>query len=61
MSQELVCLQDISPLFGAIGGDLVGSVYEGRSKQIKRKDFPLLSYGCRLTDDSILTMATADC
>lgn len=61
MSQELVCLRDISPLFGAIGGDLVGSVYEGRSKQIKRKDFPLLSYGCRLTDDSILTMATADC
>lgn len=45
-------------LFGALGGDFVGSIYEFRN--IKAKDFPLLDKRCNFTDDSILTLATAD-
>ena len=44
-------------LFGAIIGDIVGSVYEfGRQKSY---DFDFFSYGCNITDDTILTCATA--
>ena len=48
----------INPLYGALGGDFVGSIYEFRN--IKTKEFPLIGGRCDLTDDSILTMATAD-
>ncbi|MFP3981943.1 MAG: ADP-ribosylglycohydrolase family protein, partial [Desulfobacterales bacterium] len=41
-----------------IAGDIIGSVYEARP--VKSKDFPLLSRGCRFTDDSVLTAAVAD-
>ena len=51
-------MKSINPLYGALGGDFVGSIYERHNH--KDKEFPLLNYNCRLTDDSILTMATAD-
>jgi ADP-ribosylglycohydrolase len=47
-------------MIGAIAGDIIGSVYEGRGKRIKTKDFPLFAEGCRFTDDSVLTVALAD-
>jgi ADP-ribosylglycohydrolase len=45
-------------MLGAIVGDIVGSVYEFNN--IKTKKFPLLSKGCDMTDDSIMTIAVAD-
>ncbi len=45
-------------MLGAIIGDIVGSVYEFNN--IKTKDFPLFRKGVDYTDDSILTIATAD-
>lgn len=45
-------------MLGSIIGDIVGSIYEFRN--IKTKDFPLFSPDSELTDDSILTIATAD-
>ncbi|MCA1961442.1 MAG: ADP-ribosylglycohydrolase family protein [Desulfomonile sp.] len=44
-------------MFGAIAGDIIGSVYEARP--IKTTDFPLFSPGCRFTDDTVLTVAVA--
>jgi ADP-ribosylglycohydrolase len=44
-------------MIGAIAGDIIGSVYEGRP--IKTKDFPLFHPRCRYTDDSVLTVAVA--
>ena len=44
-------------MIGAIAGDIIGSVYEGRP--VKTKDFPLFRTGCRFTDDSVLTAAIA--
>lgn len=45
-------------MIGSIIGDIVGSIYE--FSNIKTKDFPLFSKYCEFTDDSILTVATAD-
>lgn len=45
-------------MLGAIIGDIVGSIYEFRN--IKTKEFELFGKGCNYTDDSILTLATAD-
>ncbi len=45
-------------MLGAIAGDVVGSVYEGRP--VKRTDFPLLAPGSRFTDDTVLSVAVAD-
>jgi len=47
-------------MLGAIAGDVIGSIYEGRGKQIKRENFPLFSPHCHFTDDSLLTIAVAD-
>ncbi|MBR6861280.1 MAG: ADP-ribosylglycohydrolase family protein [Acidaminococcaceae bacterium] len=44
-------------MYGAIIGDIVGSKYEWGG--IKRKDFPLISKGCRFTDDSCMTVANS--
>lgn len=44
-------------MIGAIGGDIIGSVYE--HYPIKTKDFPLFISNCRFTDDSVLTVAVA--
>ncbi len=42
-------------MIGAIVGDIVGSKYEFHN--IKTKDFPLFSEGCRFTDDTVMTIA----
>ncbi|MDB6032070.1 MAG: hypothetical protein JWM16_2408 [Verrucomicrobiales bacterium] len=46
-------------MLGAIAGDIIGSIYEHRP--IKTTKFPLFGPGCRFTDDSVLTVAVADC
>ncbi|HEX9582985.1 MAG TPA: ADP-ribosylglycohydrolase family protein [Gammaproteobacteria bacterium] len=45
-------------MFGAIAGDVIGSVYEGRP--IKTRDFELFSRRSTFTDDTVLTIGTAD-
>ncbi len=45
-------------MFGAIIGDIVGSIYE--HNVIKTKDFPLFGENNRLTDDTVCTAAVAD-
>lgn len=45
-------------LWGAIVGDIVGSVYE--FDNIKTKDFPLFSPHGFITDDTCMTIAVAD-
>lgn len=44
-------------MFGAIAGDVIGSVYEGRP--IKTMDFPLFQPASCFTDDTVLTVAAA--
>lgn len=45
-------------MIGAIAGDIIGSAYEfGRTKS---KDFPLFGPESEFTDDSVLTVATAE-
>jgi ADP-ribosylglycohydrolase len=46
-------------MLGAIAGDIIGSVYE--TFATKSKDFPLFTERSRFTDDTVLTIATADC
>ncbi|MBP3726285.1 MAG: ADP-ribosylglycohydrolase family protein [Bacteroidaceae bacterium] len=45
-------------MIGCITGDIVGSVYEFAN--IKTKKFPLFDERCCFTDDTVLTIATAD-
>ena len=45
-------------MLGAIAGDVIGSVYEARP--VKTTDFDLFSPGSRFTDDTVLTVATAE-
>ena len=45
-------------MLGAIAGDVIGSVHEGRGT--KHKDFPLFAPASRFTDDSVLTCAVAE-
>jgi len=45
-------------VIGAIAGDIIGSVYEGRP--VKTKDFELFSPHARFTDDTVLTVALAE-
>jgi ADP-ribosylglycohydrolase len=50
-------------MIGAIAGDIIGSVYEGRRDwdRAKRVDFePLFSPRACFTDDTVLTVAVAD-
>lgn len=47
-------------MLGAIAGDVIGSVYEGRSKNVETVHFPLFNERSHFTDDSILTIAIAD-
>lgn len=46
-------------MLGAIAGDVIGSVYEFAS--FKSTDFPLFQMKSRFTDDTVLTVALADC
>ena len=47
-------------MFGAIIGDIVGSRFEFKDSRIKSTDFELFTDECHFTDDSVLTVATAD-
>ena len=46
-------------MLGAIIGDIAGSIYE--FDNIKTKNFPLLSPGCYFTDDTVMSVAVAEC
>lgn len=46
-------------MLGAVAGDIIGSVHE--FLQEKTMDFPLFVENSRFTDDSVLTIAVADC
>lgn len=46
-------------MLGAIVGDIVGSIYEFSNYRFK--DFPLFGEDCKFTDDTVLTIAVADC
>jgi len=46
-------------MLGAIIGDVIGSRFEGRYK--KSTDFTLFNKKSIFTDDSVLTVACADC
>ena len=45
-------------MIGAILGDIIGSVFEG--KNVKTTEIQLQNFGSRITDDSVLTIAVAD-
>jgi len=45
-------------MIGSIAGDIIGSVYEFHN--ISNEDFPLFSRDSTFTDDTVLTVATAD-
>ena len=47
-------------LLGSIIGDMVGSVYENAFFPMKQTDFPAWSPYSRFTDDTVLTVATAE-
>src|SRR6185369_11826726 len=46
-------------MIGAIAGDIIGSVYEYVAT--KTTDFVLFHPNCRFTDDTVLSVAVADC
>ncbi len=46
-------------MLGAVIGDIVGSIYE--ASPIKSKDFVLFQPGMTFTDDTVCTLAIADC
>lgn len=52
------CVLYVEEMLGAIAGDIIGSVYEGWPQ--KATDFPLFDPMCTFTDDSVLTVATAE-
>jgi ADP-ribosylglycohydrolase len=45
-------------MIGAIIGDVIGSAYEWNN--VKSKEFPLFSHTTDFTDDTVMTIATAD-
>jgi ADP-ribosylglycohydrolase len=47
-------------MIGAIAGDIIGSRFEGRSNRRIPDDYALFDEHCRFTDDTVLTVATAD-
>lgn len=47
-------------MLGAIAGDIIGSPYEGRRRNIKTIEFPLFHDWSHFTDDTVLTVAAAD-
>lgn len=46
-------------MLGAIAGDIIGSVYE--RKNVKTTDFELFAPEATFTDDTVLTVAVAEC
>jgi len=53
-----VCERKGIIMLGAIGGDIIGSIYEHYN--IKTVDFPLFSEYSSFTDDTVLSVAIAD-
>ena len=51
-------MKNPNPLYGALGGDFVGSIYERNN--IKTKDFLLFRDDCFFTDDTVMTCAVAE-
>jgi len=47
-------------MIGSIAGDVIGSCYEGRKRNIKTTRFPLFREWSHFTDDTVLTVAIAD-
>jgi len=47
-------------MFGAIAGDVIGSVYEFARPPIKTTQFDLITDAMSFTDDTVLTVAVAD-
>jgi len=47
-----------SMLYGALGGDIIGSRFEWHN--LKSKDFELFNRDSKFTDDTVMTIATAD-
>ena len=50
-------------MLGAIAGDVIGSVYEGRGRWLEERTLhfqPLFGEKCRFTDDTVLTAAVAE-
>lgn len=45
-------------MYGAIAGDIIGSIYEIRN--MKKTDFKLFKQTSRITDDTVMTIAIAD-
>lgn len=45
-------------MIGAIAGDIIGFMYEGRSPHTR--NFPLFLHGSRFTDDTVMTLAVAE-
>ncbi len=46
-------------IFGAVAGDVIGSVYEW--KNMRSLDIPFFNAESNFTDDTVLTIAVADC
>lgn len=46
-------------IIGAVIGDVIGSVFEWNN--VKKTDFDLFNSKCDFTDDTVLTIAVADC
>jgi len=46
-------------MLGSIIGDVAGSIYEFNN--IKSKNFPLFIPACKFTDDTVMSVAVADC
>ena len=46
-------------MLGAIAGDIIGSVHEFLQEKVM--DFTLFVESSRFTDDTVLTIAVADC
>ena len=59
MEQNRKFILEVKIMLGAIVGDIVGSIYEFNNH--RSKDFPLFGGGCECTDDTVLTVAVADC
>ena len=49
---------NVSMLHGALGGDIIGSRFEWHN--LKSKDFELFNCRSKFTDDTVMTIATAD-
>ncbi len=49
----------LKTLIGAVAGDIIGSSYEGSG--VKTSNFALFTPFSRFTDDTVLTLAVADC